>query len=104
VNLIEKLQKLGARAIGLDVIFANHAADEDHLKKTLDQYKNIVIGAWMKEDKQKAILPLEIYSGATWAVVNTKLEKNVVTALRPQYVFSGRTVESFGIALYRKYL
>lgn len=28
VRLIEKLETLGARAIGLDVIFANHAADE----------------------------------------------------------------------------
>lgn len=104
VQLIERLEKLQARAIGLDVIFANHAADEDVLRQALERYRNVVIGAWMKEDKQKAILPLPIYSGATWGVVNTKLEKNVITTLRPQYTFSGRTVESLAIALYRKYL
>lgn len=61
-ELIEKLEKLEARSIGLDVIFANHAPDEDVLKKVLDRYKNVVIGAWMKEDTQDAILPLDTYS------------------------------------------
>ncbi|MDD5377410.1 MAG: adenylate/guanylate cyclase domain-containing protein [Candidatus Gracilibacteria bacterium] len=104
VHLIENLEKLGARAIGIDVVFTNHAEDEDILRKTLERYKNVVIGAWMEEGKQKAILPLDIYSGATWASVNTKIEKNVVTILEPQYSFSGRTVESLAIATYRKYL
>lgn len=103
-DLIGKLESLDARVIGLDIVFMNRAADEDVLKKTLEQYGNIVIGAWMKEGDKKAMLPLDIYSGATWAAVNTKTEKNVVTALRPQYSFSGRTVESFAIAMYRKYL
>lgn len=51
-HLIEHLEVMGVRAIGLDIIFANRGADEDVLKKTLDKYKNVVIGAWMKEDKQ----------------------------------------------------
>lgn len=104
VELIEKLQGLGARAIGMDVIFTNRAADENVLGEALRKYRNIVIGAWMRDDKQKEILPLDIYSGATWAAVNTKIEKNVVTAIRPSYAFSGRTIESFAIATYRKYL
>lgn len=58
----------------------------------------------MKEDDQRVILPLDVYSGATWGVVNTKIEKNVVTTLRPQYTFSGRIMESLSIAVYRKYL
>lgn len=58
----------------------------------------------MKEEKQKAIFPLDIYSGATWAAVNTKLEKNVVTSLQPQYSFSGKIIESLAISAYRKYL
>lgn len=104
VHLIEKLENLEARAIGLDIIFANRAEDEDILRQTLERYKNVVIGAWMKDDKQKMILPLEIYSGATWASVNSKLEKNVITTIRPQYAFSGRVIESLAIATYRKYL
>lgn len=43
VNLIEKLEALDARAIGLDIIFANHSTDELGFKKTLEQYKNVVI-------------------------------------------------------------
>ncbi len=104
VELIEKLKALNARAIGLDIIFANHSADEAVLTKTLEQHKDVVIGAWMKDGKQKAILPLEIYSGATWAAINSKIEKNVVTMITPEYAFSGRTIESLAIAVYRKYL
>ena len=103
-NLIEKLEKLNARAIGLDIVFTNRSEDEEVLRKTLEQYKNVVIGSWMEDGKQKAILPLDIYSWATWASVNTKLEKNFVTMLSPQYTFSGRIVESLAIATYRKYL
>ena len=61
-NLIEKLEKLDVRAIGLDVVFTNRSEDEEVLKKTLDQYKNVVIGSWMEDGKQKAILPLDVYS------------------------------------------
>ena len=103
-NLIEKLESLGARAIGFDIIFANRSTDELVFKEALEQYKNIVIGAWMKENNQKTILPLDVYSGATWGVVNTKIEKNVVTTFRPQHVSTGKIMESLSIAVYRKYL
>lgn len=44
-NTIEKLEGYGAKAIGIDVIFANQSEDSGILKQTLEKYHNILIGA-----------------------------------------------------------
>ncbi len=44
-DLIEKLEKAGAKAIGLDIVLANPDPNETQLVATLEQYKNITIAA-----------------------------------------------------------
>jgi CHASE2 domain-containing sensor protein len=43
IDLIEKLESAGARAIGFDIVFQNKDPDEGAFRDTLEKYKNIVI-------------------------------------------------------------
>jgi CHASE2 domain-containing sensor protein len=65
---IERLEESGVKAIGIDIIFANLATDADILANTLQRYKNIVIAAKVGNPStgDEKVLPLDIYSGATW--------------------------------------
>jgi CHASE2 domain-containing sensor protein len=45
IDLIEKLQSAGARAIGLDIVLANPDPDAARLVEVMDRYKNITIAA-----------------------------------------------------------
>lgn len=102
-NLIDRLESGGASAIGLDIIFANRSADQEVLAKTLENRKNVVIAAKVgtKGDSER-VLPLETYSGATWGMIDVLFDKNVVSKILPHAeTASGRSVESFSIAIYR---
>ena len=65
---IDRLEESGAKAIGIDIIFANLAMDADVLANTLKKYKNVVIAAKVGNPSigEERILPLDAYSGATW--------------------------------------
>lgn len=45
IELIEKLEKAGAKAIGLDIVLANPDPKEAEFVKILEKYKNVVIAA-----------------------------------------------------------
>lgn len=45
IDLIEKLQAAGAKAIGLDIVLANPDPDATRLVEVMDRYKNITIAA-----------------------------------------------------------
>lgn len=103
-NTIEKLEGYGAKAIGIDVIFANQSEDANKLRNTLEKYKNIVIGVKIgnpNQDIESQVLPLPIYSGAQWGAIDVHLSKNVVDKIQPIYTLSGRSIESMSIRLYR---
>jgi adenylate cyclase len=103
-NTIEKLEEYGAKAIGIDVIFANQSDDANKLRNTLEKYKNIVIGAKIgnqDKDNESQVLPLPIYSGGHWGAIDVHLSKNVVNKIQPIYTLSGRSIESMSIGLYR---
>lgn len=102
-NTIEKLEGYGAKAIGIDVIFANQSEDSGILKQTLEKYHNILIGAkiWNSKEIESQVLPLPIYSDAHWGAIDVHLSKNVVNKIQPIYTLSGRSIESMSIGLYR---
>lgn len=103
-NTIEKLEEYGAKAIGIDVIFANQSDDANKLRNTLEKYQNIVIGAKIgnqDNDNESQVLPLPIYSGGHWGAIDVHLSKNVVNKIQPIYTLSGRSIESMSIGLYR---
>lgn len=103
-NTIEKLEEYGAKAIGIDVIFANQSDDANKLRNTLEKYQNIVIGAKIgnqDNDNESQVLPLPIYSGCHWGAIDVHLSKNVVNKIQPIYTLSGRSIESMSIGLYR---
>jgi CHASE2 domain-containing sensor protein len=43
-DLLTKLENHGARAIGIDIVFANKSSDVNILANVLKKYRNIVIG------------------------------------------------------------
>ena len=103
-NTLERLEWYGAKAIGIDVIFANQSEDAHILRQILEKYKNIVIGAKIgnqDEDVNGQVLPLPVYSGAAWGAIDVHLSKNVVNKIQPIYTLSGQTIESMSIGLYR---
>ena len=103
-NTLERLEWYGAKAIGIDVIFANQSEDAHILRQILEKYKNIVIGAKIgnqDEDVNSQVLPLPVYSGAAWGAIDVHLSKNVVNKIQPIYTLSGRSIESMSIGLYR---
>ena len=103
---IDRLESDGAKAIGIDIIFANLSTDADALVKTLAKYDNVVIGAKVGNPGvgEERVLPLDIYSGATWGAVDTKNDGNTVTKLRLRYDVGDRAIETLAVALYRKYI
>ncbi len=104
-TLIEKLNSMWARAIGIDIIFANRSDDELILAKTLKKYKNIII--WTKlgiGENTERIIPLEIFSWATWGIVDMPGHGKLLSRLIPSWTYSWSQIEALSIALYRKYI
>lgn len=104
-TLIQKLNAMSVRAIGIDIIFTNTSEDESVLADTLQYHKNVVIwahiGAW--EDSEQ-VLPNALFSGATWGMINIQRYSKLASRIVPARWFSGSIIESMSIALYRKYL
>jgi CHASE2 domain-containing sensor protein len=109
-DLIDKLNNYWVKAIWFDVVFQNITDDINILKESFDKYKNIVIAAKIKDtnnpnDTQE--LPLELFNNATWWSIWTLKDKdnfNYVTRFKPVYFLDKVPIESFSIALYKKYI
>lgn len=104
-TLIEKLNSLWARAIGMDIIFSNRSDDEYILSNILSRHKNVVIWAHIASSgDSEEVVPNDIFSGATWWMVNIQRQSKLASRLVPSRWYSGSIIESMSIALYRKYL
>lgn len=104
-HLVEKLENFHAKTIGFDIVFANKSEDSNILVKTFQKYKNIVIGAKIGTNNAERILPLEIYTGATWGSVDVAYNKesNILSRFSPFLTLENQPIEAMSIALYRKY-
>ena len=102
IDLIEKIESAGVRAIGFDIVFANKSADDASFVETLRKYKNIVLAVKTGVDP---ILPLDIFSGATYGGITMDYvgtTGNRYTML--QAYWTGKYAEVLGLALYRKFI
>lgn len=98
------MEKAGAKAIGLDVVFANPDQEEKFANERIVSYGNIVLASKVGIGDSERILPRTAYDRRSWGMIDLLFEKNVATKLRPQTDIDGKPIEAFSIALYRRYL
>lgn len=104
-TLINKLEAMSVRAIGIDIIFTNRSEDENILADTLRDHPNVVIWArvGIGADSEE-VLPRSVFSGATWGMINIERYGKLASRVIPSQSLSGSSIETMSIALYRKYL
>ena len=103
-RLLDVLYGSGAKAVGLDVVFANRAEDEGVLAAALARHPRTVIGAKAGFGSGgETALPLPAFSGAVWGAVDLSYGGASALADRawPRGRAGGRDVEAFGIAVWR---
>jgi class 3 adenylate cyclase/CHASE2 domain-containing sensor protein len=103
IDLIEKLQAAGARAIGLDIVLANPDPDATRLVEVLDKYKNITLAAKVGNGSKdsEVVLPQAVYPQKYWSMIDVISRKNIVSELAPVAHLAWQPVEAFALRLYR---
>ncbi len=104
ISLIDRLEKEGAKAIGLDIVLANPDPKEADLAKVLDTYKNVVIAAKVGSFEEEQVLPKSVYPKQYWGMIDLFLQKNIVNRIMPVRDLEGTNIEAFSIQVYRKWI
>ncbi len=104
IDLIEKLEKDWAKAIGLDIVLANPDPKEADLAKVLDTYKNIVIATKIGAGDGEQVLPKSVYPRQYWGMIDVLFQKNIVNRISPIHELNGANIEAFSIQVYRKWI
>ncbi len=104
-DLLDRLYASGAKAVGVDVVFANKSSDAPSLVAALKRYPSAVIAAKAGVRDGETILPLPEFSGATWGSIDTAYGPTTALADRvlPTAALTGRTLESLSLAVWRAY-
>lgn len=104
-TLIQKLNAMSTRAIGLDIVFTNASEDESIFTQVLQNNKNVVIWARIGIEKDsEQILPRLAFSGTTWGMVNIQRHGKLASRITPYQFLSWSIIEAMSIAVYRKYM
>jgi class 3 adenylate cyclase/CHASE2 domain-containing sensor protein len=102
-RVIEKLFNANARVVWIDIVFANDAPDVDILANQLLKYPNIVIGAKIGLDESERVLPLDVFSGTSWGMIDMPRHGATVSRITPGGFMWDTYIESLSLAMYRKY-
>ena len=104
-DLLDKLYAGGARAVGVDVVFANRSADAADLTAALARHPGTAIGVKTGARDGETVLPLPEFSGATWGSVDTSYGATTGLADRvlPSAILPDRCVEALSLATWRAY-
>lgn len=105
-SLLDKLYASGAKAVGIDVVFANVSSDAPSLAAALKRYPSAVIAVKSGVRDGEMILPLPVFSGATWGSIDTAYGPTTSLADRVvpfAGIPGGRTAEAFSLAVWRAY-
>lgn len=104
IDLIEKLEKAGAKSIGLDIVLANPDPKEQEFADVLEKYRNVVIAAKVGSGDGERVLPKEVYPSKHWGMIDVLFQKNIVNRIKPVYDLNGKPIEAFSIQVYRKWV
>lgn len=104
IDLVEKLEKDGAKAIGLDIVLANPDPKERDFADLLAKYGNIVIAAKVGSGDGERVLPKDVYPSKYWGMIDVLFQKNIVNRIKPIYDLNGKPIEAFSIQVYRKWV
>ncbi len=106
LDLFDRLEKAKAKAIGMDIVFANADEKEQFVASKIRSYGNIILAAkvGVSENQKEQILPRSVYDRVDWGMIDMLFDTNIVTKIPPLFSIDHTPIEHFSLKVFRRFL